>query len=62
MKNLKTGRTLFNSSTADLAFINGKIVTVDDKFSVHQALAVKEDTIIKVGNSQRRYYNKGRQQ
>ncbi len=59
MNNLKTGRTLFNSSTADLAFINGKIVTVDDKFSVHQALAVKEDTIIKVGNTEQIKENVG---
>lgn len=37
---------------ADLIFSNGKIVTVDDRFTVAQALAVKGDRIVAVGSSQ----------
>jgi len=37
---------------AELIFSNGKIVTVDDRFTVAQALAVKGDRIVAVGSSQ----------
>jgi hypothetical protein len=36
---------------ADLALINGKIITVDDNFSIAQAVAIKGDRIIAVGNN-----------
>src|SRR5262245_45420929 len=36
---------------ADLILHNGKIVTVDKKFSVQQAIAVKDGKILKVGTS-----------
>lgn len=36
---------------ADLVLINGKIVTVDDRFSIAQAVAVKDDRIVAVGTN-----------
>jgi predicted amidohydrolase YtcJ len=41
---------LLPSQQADLIFHGGKIVTVDSKFTVHQALASKNGVIIKVGS------------
>ena len=38
--------------TADLIFTNGKIITVDDKFTIAQAVAVKGDRIVAVGTNQ----------
>jgi predicted amidohydrolase YtcJ len=40
------------SGAADLVFSNGKIVTVDERFTIAQAVAVKGDRIIAVGSSQ----------
>ena len=37
---------------ADLVLTNGKIITVDDRFSIAQAVAVRGDRIIAVGTSQ----------
>jgi hypothetical protein len=37
---------------ADLAIIGGKVVTVDSKFSIAQAVAVKGDRIVAVGTNQ----------
>src|SRR6266513_3140515 len=37
---------------ADLILTNGKIITVDDKFTIAQAVAVKGDRIIAVGTNQ----------
>ena len=39
-------------ATADLVFTNGKIVTVDERFTIAQAVAVKGDRIVAVGSSQ----------
>jgi predicted amidohydrolase YtcJ len=39
------------AQTADTVLVNGKIVTVDDRFSVAQALAIKGGRIVKVGTS-----------
>jgi predicted amidohydrolase YtcJ len=39
------------SQTADIVLVNGKVVTVDDRFSIAQALAVRGGRIIKVGTS-----------
>jgi predicted amidohydrolase YtcJ len=41
-----------SSGTADLVFSNGKIVTVDERFTIAQAVAVKDDRIVAVGSSQ----------
>ncbi len=40
------------TSPADLVLLNGKIVTVDDSFSVRQAVAVEDDRIVFVGSNQ----------
>jgi predicted amidohydrolase YtcJ len=37
---------------ADLIFTNGKIITVDEKFTIAQAVAVKGDRIVAVGTNQ----------
>jgi predicted amidohydrolase YtcJ len=38
-------------SQADLVLINGKVITVDARDSIAQAVAVKEDKIVKVGTT-----------
>ena len=35
----------------DLVLVNGKIVTVDDRFTVAQALAIRGQRIVKVGTT-----------
>jgi predicted amidohydrolase YtcJ len=40
------------SAGADLVFVNGKVVTVDDRFTIAQAIAVKGDRIVAVGSTQ----------
>ncbi len=37
---------------ADLILTNGKIITVDDKFSIAQAVAVRGDRIVAVGTNE----------
>ncbi|MEK7214744.1 MAG: hypothetical protein AAB289_04025, partial [Chloroflexota bacterium] len=37
---------------ADLILTNGKVITVDDRFSIAQAVAVRGDRIIAVGTTQ----------
>jgi predicted amidohydrolase YtcJ len=44
---------------ADLIFHHGKIVTVDRKFSVHQAVAVKGERILRVGSNEEVLKTKG---
>jgi predicted amidohydrolase YtcJ len=39
------------AQTADAIFVNGKIVTVDDRFSIQQAVAIKGQRIVAVGTS-----------
>jgi len=39
-------------NTADLVLFNGKIVTVDDAFSIHQAIVVKDGRIAAVGGNE----------
>ena len=39
------------AQTADTVLVNGKIVTVDDRFTIAQALAVKDGRIVKVGTT-----------
>jgi predicted amidohydrolase YtcJ len=38
------------AQTADLVLTNGKIITVDDRFTTMQALAIKGERIIAIGN------------
>ena len=40
------------SEHADLLLHNGKVVTVDDKFSIHQAIAVRDGKILEIGDEQ----------
>src|SRR5207302_1221273 len=39
------------AQTADLLLLNGKVVTVDDRFSIAEALAVKGERIVAVGTT-----------
>jgi len=39
-----------NQSSADLVLLGGKVVTVDKQFSIQEAVAVRDDRIIYVGN------------
>jgi len=38
--------------SADLVLTNGRVVTVDEDFSIHEALAVREGRILAVGSDQ----------
>src|SRR5262249_6554162 len=40
------------SATADLILSNGKIITVDDRFTIAQAVAVSGERILAVGTNQ----------
>jgi len=40
------------AQTADLVFTNAKVVTVDERFTIAQAIAIKGDRILAVGSSQ----------
>jgi len=40
--------------SADLILFNGKVVTVDDAFSIHQAIVVKDGRILAVGGNELR--------
>ena len=40
------------ASQADLILSNGKIVTVDERFTIAQAVAVRGDHIVAVGTNQ----------
>lgn len=44
-------RETHDQAKADLLLINGKIVTVDPEFSIHQAVAVKHGKILAVGTT-----------
>ena len=43
---------LGQAPVADLVLTNGKIITVDDRFSIAQAVAVRGDRIVAVGTNQ----------
>src|SRR4249919_1048077 len=40
------------ASAPDLVLSNGKIITVDERFSIAQAVAIKGDRIVAVGSNQ----------
>jgi len=44
--------TIAQQATPDLVLTNGKIITVDERFSIAQAVAVKGEQIIAVGSNQ----------
>ncbi len=41
------------ASEADLILYNGKIITVNSDFSIHQAMAVKDNHILRVGDNEK---------
>ena len=45
--------TTNTNDTADIILINGKIITVDHKFSIHEAIAVKNGKILGVGSNEK---------
>jgi len=47
------------AADADLILHNGKIVTVDKKFSLHQALAIRGEKILRVGSNEEVLKTKG---
>src|ERR1700728_4361356 len=59
---LSTGSSLrAQPGSADLVLFNGKIVTVDDAFSIHQAIVIKDERIAAVGaNELRNQYSAAR--
>jgi hypothetical protein len=40
-----------SAQAPDTVLVNGKIVTVDDRFTIAQALAIKGERILKVGTT-----------
>ena len=50
---LRTPASAQGSDTPDLVFSNGKIVTVDERFTIAQAVAVKGDRIVAVGSTRK---------
>jgi predicted amidohydrolase YtcJ len=49
---LVVGALWFRAGSADLVLLNGKILTVDERFSIAQAVAIKGDRIVRVGTDQ----------
>src|SRR5687768_13997051 len=47
------------NDAADLVLINGKIVTVDEQFTIVQALSVKDGKILRVGTDREVLQTKG---
>ncbi len=47
------------AADADLILHNGKIVTVDKKFTIHQALAIRGEEILRVGSNEEVLKTKG---
>ncbi len=44
--------TVWSQEQADMLFVNGKIITVDEAFSIHSAMAIKGDRILAVGDDE----------
>lgn len=49
-----TGLQGQGTTTVDLLLFNGKIVTADDAFSIHQAIAVKDGKVLAAGSNELR--------
>ncbi len=45
------GAATARAQAPDLVLLNGKVVTVDDRFSIAQALAIRSERIVKVGTT-----------
>jgi predicted amidohydrolase YtcJ len=50
-----------DAGEADVIFHNGKIITVDKQFSIHQALAVRAQRVIGVGSNEETLRTRGQQ-
>src|SRR5215831_14542558 len=46
-----TAPIVVRAQAPDTVLVNGKIVTVDDRFTIAQALAVRDGRVVKVGDS-----------
>src|SRR5437762_11591676 len=46
------GVTLYGQQPPDLILTNGKIITVDERFSIAQAVAIRGDRIVATGTNQ----------
>ena len=49
----RAGTTAARPSGADIILSNGKVVTVDERFTIAQAVAIEGDRIVRVGTDQR---------
>src|SRR5205823_4186192 len=50
-----------DQSRADLIIHHGKIVTIDKQFTIHQAMAVQDGRILRVGSNEQVLQTKGPQ-
>src|SRR5712692_4511636 len=58
---LALGESPSRAAEADLILHHGKIVTVDKKFTIHQALAIQGKDILRVGSNEEVLQTKGNQ-
>jgi predicted amidohydrolase YtcJ len=56
---LAVGATAAAGAEADFILLHGKIVTVDRQFSIHSAMAIQGDRILKVGSDEEVLQTKG---
>jgi len=54
------GEPAWAQAPADIVLLNGKIVTVDDRFMIAEALAIKGERIVAVGSNGEIEKHKGR--
>src|SRR5215813_991383 len=45
------GKAASAQTPADIVLLNGKVITVDDRFTIAEALAIKGERILAVGNN-----------
>src|SRR5690606_19794983 len=50
---LTFGRAHHATPQPDVAYVNGKIITADERFSIAQAVAIKDGTFVAVGSDER---------
>ncbi|MHA1110396.1 MAG: amidohydrolase family protein [Promethearchaeota archaeon] len=48
---ISNSQTVDRPTTVDYVFTNGNIISVDDKMTVYEAIAIEDDTIVALGNS-----------
>src|SRR5437867_8005863 len=52
LKTIVAGVFLVQQAVPDLILTNGKIITVDERFTIAQAVAIKGDRFVAVGGNQ----------